>query len=121
MLICIIAVTTRDIPKKRINRNGHEEKRRILQNWEDWLIWHSGRFRGHGEFSIDSLLLRFSLDPRIKRIKQQEKEARDAKKRVNTPGAPAKKTKEEEAEEKNKAELEAKQKEEEEKVCMHHA
>ena len=67
--------------------------------------------------SIDSLPLHFSLDPRIKRIKQQEKEARDAKKRVNTPGAPVKKTKEEEAEEKNKAELEAKQKEEEEKVC----
>jgi len=70
--------------------------------------------------SIVSLLLRFSLDPRIKRIKQQEKEAREAKKRVNTPNAPAKKTKQEEEEERNKAELEAKQKEEEEKVCMQH-
>lgn len=28
----ILAVMTRDIPKKRINRSGHEEKRRILQN-----------------------------------------------------------------------------------------
>ncbi|KAF8809415.1 DnaJ-domain-containing protein [Phlegmacium glaucopus] len=56
------------------------------------------------------------LDPRIKRIKQQEKEAREAKKR-GTPSAPAKKTKQEEEEEKKKAELEAKQKEEEEKLA----
>ena len=60
-----------------------------------------------------------SLDPRIKRIKQQEKEAREAKKRGTTPGAPQKKTKQQEEEEKTKAELEAKQKEEAEKVTFH--
>jgi hypothetical protein len=65
-------------------------------------------------------LLPFSLDPRIKRIKQQEKEAREAKKRGIAPAGPVKKTKQEEEEEKNKAELEAKQKEEEEKVCIQH-
>ncbi|KAF4613305.1 hypothetical protein D9613_011205 [Agrocybe pediades] len=58
-----------------------------------------------------------SLDPRIKRIKQQEKEAREAKKRAAAPGAPVKKTKQQEEEEKKKAELEAKQKEEEEKAA----
>ncbi|KAF8900155.1 DnaJ domain-containing protein [Gymnopilus junonius] len=56
------------------------------------------------------------LDPRIKRIKQQEKEAREAKKKGVTPGAPAKKTKQQEEEEKKKAEEEAKKREEEEKV-----
>ena len=65
-------------------------------------------------------LLPFSLDPRIKRIKQQEKEAREAKKRGTTPAGPAAKTKKEVEEEKIKAELEAKQKEEEEKVCIKH-
>ncbi|KAJ3556537.1 hypothetical protein NP233_g11955 [Leucocoprinus birnbaumii] len=61
--------------------------------------------------------LTLSLDPRIKRIKQEEKEAREAKKRGNTPGAPAKKTKQQEEEEKKKAEEEARKKEEEEKVA----
>ena len=61
----------------------------------------------------------YSVDPRIKRIKQQEKEAREAKKRGTAPGgAPAKKTKKEEEEEKKKKEEEAKQKEEEDKVCV---
>ena len=61
----------------------------------------------------------YSVDPRIKRIKQQEKEAREAKKRGIAPGgAPAKKTKKEEEEEKKKREEEAKQKEEEDKVCV---
>ena len=61
----------------------------------------------------------YSVDPRIKRIKQQEKEAREAKKRGIAPGgAPAKKTKKEEEEEKKKKEEEAKQKEEEDKVCV---
>ena len=60
------------------------------------------------------------FDPRIKRIKQQEKEAREAKKRGTAPAGPAGKTKKEEEEEKIKAELEAKQKEEEGKVCIHH-
>ncbi|KAJ3494487.1 hypothetical protein NLJ89_g10797 [Agrocybe chaxingu] len=58
-----------------------------------------------------------SFDPRIKRIKQQEKEAREAKKRGVTPGAPAKKTKQQEEEEKKKAALEAKQKEEAEQAA----
>jgi hypothetical protein len=59
-----------------------------------------------------------SLDPRIKLLKQQEKEAREAKKNsgVNN-GASAKKTKAQLEEEKKRAEEEEKQKEEEEKVC----
>ncbi|KAG5644843.1 hypothetical protein DXG03_007571 [Asterophora parasitica] len=57
-----------------------------------------------------------SLDPRIKLIKQHEKEAREAKKAAAQPGKPAKKTKAQEEEEKKKAEDEAKKKEEEEKV-----
>jgi DnaJ family protein C protein 2 len=56
------------------------------------------------------------LDPRIKRIKQEEKEAREAKKRGLANG-PVKKTKAQEEEEKRKAELEAKEKEEAEKVA----
>ncbi|KDR77354.1 hypothetical protein GALMADRAFT_120569 [Galerina marginata CBS 339.88] len=58
-----------------------------------------------------------SLDPRIKRIKEQEKEAREAKKKGTVPGAPAKKTKQQEEEEKKKAEADAKQKEEDEKLA----
>ncbi|KAF8171331.1 DnaJ-domain-containing protein [Pholiota molesta] len=61
--------------------------------------------------------LALSLDPRIKRIKQQEKEAREAKKRAAAPGAPAKKTKQQEEEERKKAEEEAKAKEEAEKAA----
>lgn len=69
--------------------------------------------------SLRSLVdLCLSVDPRIKRIKQQEKEARDAKKRGTAPsGVPAKKSKKEEEEEKKKKEEEAKQKEEEEKLA----
>jgi len=59
--------------------------------------------------------LSYSFDPRIKRIKQQEKEARDAKKRGLTNGS-AQKTKEQVEEEKRKAEQDAKQNEEAEKV-----
>lgn len=61
--------------------------------------------------------LTLGLDPRIKRIKQQEKEAREAKKRGNTPVG-GKKTKQQEEEERKKAEEEAKKKEEEDKVCL---
>jgi len=60
--------------------------------------------------------LALSLDPRIKRIKQEEKEAREAKKRT-TPGAPQKKTKQQEEEEKKQKEEEAKRLEEEDKVA----
>ena len=55
-----------------------------------------------------------SLDPRIKRIKQEEKEARDAKKRGKAGTPQNLKAKEEE--EKKKAEEEARKKEEEELV-----
>ncbi|KAF8062448.1 DnaJ-domain-containing protein [Lyophyllum atratum] len=61
--------------------------------------------------------LTLSLDPRIKMIKQAEKEAREAKKAASQPGKPAKKTKAQEEEEKKQAEEEAKKKEEEEKVA----
>jgi DnaJ family protein C protein 2 len=59
--------------------------------------------------------LSYSFDPRIKRIRQQEKEARDAKKRGLANGS-AQKTKEQVEEEKRKAEQDAKQTEEAEKV-----
>ena len=62
-------------------------------------------------------LTTYRLDPRIKRIKQEEKEAREAKKRGLTSG-PVKKTRAQEEEEKRKAELEAKQKEEAEMVSV---
>jgi len=63
------------------------------------------------------LLLHFSLDPRIKRIKQQEKDARIAKKRAIAPAGPVEKTKQEEEEAMRKVEEEAKL--EEDKVCHH--
>ncbi|KAF9781269.1 DnaJ-domain-containing protein [Thelephora terrestris] len=59
------------------------------------------------------------LDPRIKRIKQEEKEARDAKKRGKAGTPQSQKAKEEE--EKKRAEEEAKKKEEEEKVAREQA
>ncbi|EKM78545.1 hypothetical protein AGABI1DRAFT_121584 [Agaricus bisporus var. burnettii JB137-S8] len=60
--------------------------------------------------------LTLGLDPRIKRIKQEEKEAREAKKR-GAAGGPPKKTKQQEEEEKKKLEEEARKKEEEEKAA----
>ncbi|KAF8635701.1 hypothetical protein AX15_000325 [Amanita polypyramis BW_CC] len=63
--------------------------------------------------------LTLSLDPRIKRIKQQEKEAREAKKRATTGSGTStpRKTKAEEEEEKKKLEEEARKKEETEKAA----
>jgi len=55
-----------------------------------------------------------SVDPRIKRIKQEEKEAREAKKRGRAGTPQNQKAKEEE--EKKKAEEDARKKEEEDKV-----
>jgi DnaJ family protein C protein 2 len=62
--------------------------------------------------------LTLGLDPRIKRIKQEEKAAREAKKQGNVPGGAVKKTKQQEEEEKKKAEEDARKKEEEDKVCF---
>lgn len=60
-----------------------------------------------------------SADPRIKRIKQEEKDAREAKRKTKTgPGAGLSKTQAEE--EKRRAEEEAKAKEEAEKVNLLH-
>lgn len=59
------------------------------------------------------------MDPRIKRIKQQEKEAREAKKRGAVKGGPVKKTKAEEEAEKKRLEEEAAQKELAEQVRLH--
>jgi len=59
--------------------------------------------------------LTLDLDPRIKRIKQEEKEAREAKKRTKAGTPINQKAKLEE--EKKKAEEEAKKKEEEEKIA----
>jgi len=58
--------------------------------------------------------LALGLDPRIKRIKQEEKEAREAKKKAKNPVADNKAKLEEE---KKKAEEEAKKKEEEDKIA----
>ncbi|OCH90821.1 DnaJ-domain-containing protein [Obba rivulosa] len=60
--------------------------------------------------------LALSLDPRIKRIKQEEKEAREAKKKSKGGPAAVNGAKNEE-EEKRKAEEEARRKEEEEKIA----
>ncbi|KAG2007366.1 DnaJ protein [Coprinopsis cinerea AmutBmut pab1-1] len=60
--------------------------------------------------------LALSVDPRIKRIKQQEKEAREAKRRA-AQGGPVKKSKADEDAEKKRLEEEAKQKEEAEKAA----
>lgn len=57
--------------------------------------------------------LTLGLDPRIKRIKQEEKEAREAKKKAKNPAVDNKAKLEEE---KKKAEEDAKKKEEEDKV-----
>ena len=57
--------------------------------------------------------LALSLDPRIKRIKQEEKEARTAKKNQRVNGVVSKQALEDE---KKKQEEEAKKKEEDEKV-----
>lgn len=60
-----------------------------------------------------------SLDPRIKLLKQKEKEAREAKKSTGVAGGGGgKKTKAQEEEEKKRAEEEKLRKEEEEKVCL---
>lgn len=56
-----------------------------------------------------------SADPRIKRIKQEEKEAREAKRKNKSGGGPSKAQVEEE---KRRAEEEAKAKEEAEKVRL---
>jgi DnaJ homolog subfamily C member 2 len=48
-----------------------------------------------------------SLDPRIKRIKQEEKEAREAKKKGTNKPADKKKAEEEEREKKKKEEADA--------------
>ena len=58
-----------------------------------------------------------SVDPRIKRIKQEEKAAREAKKKNKGGVNGTMDTKQKAEEEKKKAEEEAKKKEEEEKVC----
>jgi DnaJ homolog subfamily C member 2 len=58
-----------------------------------------------------------SVDPRIKRIKQEEKEAREAK-RKNKAGAGGGLSKAQIEEEKRRADEEAKAKEEAEKVCL---
>lgn len=60
--------------------------------------------------------LTLGLDPRIKRIKQEEKEARDAKKKGKTGGPNGMTDKQKAEEDKKKAEEEAKRKEEEEQV-----
>ncbi|KAI0080479.1 DnaJ-domain-containing protein [Panus rudis PR-1116 ss-1] len=60
--------------------------------------------------------LTLSLDPRIKRIKQEEKAAREAKKKGKTGAVNGLSKKQQEEEEKKRLEEEAKRKEEEEKV-----
>lgn len=58
-----------------------------------------------------------ALDPRIKRIKQEEKDAREAKKKARSGTATPVPTKAAQEEAKKKAEEEVKRKEEEDKVC----
>lgn len=65
--------------------------------------------------------LTLNVDPRIKRIKQQEKEAREAKKKARSGGQNGLDAKQKEEEAKKKAEEEAKKKEAEDKVCSIHS
>ena len=62
--------------------------------------------------------LALSVDPRIKRIKQEEKEAREAKRKIKGSGANTPISKAQQEEEKRRAEEEAKQKAEEEQVRL---
>ena len=62
--------------------------------------------------------LALSVDPRIKRIKQEEKEAREAKRKNKGSGANTPISKAQQEEEKRRAEEEAKKKAEEEQVCL---
>lgn len=62
--------------------------------------------------------LALSVDPRIKRIKQEEKEARDAKKKTKGGAVNGMSQKQKEEEDKKKAEEEAIKNEEEEKVRL---
>lgn len=61
--------------------------------------------------------LALSVDPRIKRIKQEEKEAREAKRKIKGSGANTPISKAQQEEEKRRAEEEAKQKAEEEQAA----
>jgi len=59
------------------------------------------------QYASSLLFTHTRLDPRIKRIKQEEKEAREAKKKNRGQATPGKKTKQEEEVEKKRAEEEA--------------
>lgn len=97
-----MSINSRDDKRYTEKKNKSERARRKKED--------TARLRG-----IVDLTLQF--DPRIKRIKQEEKEAREAKKRAKANGSgsntPSKAAQEEA---KRKAEEEAKAKEEAEKV-----
>ena len=97
-----VCTYSRDDKRYTEKKNKSERARRKKED--------TARLRG----IVDTAL---AVDPRIKRIRQEEKEAREAKKKnkggVNGAGA---NSKQKEEEEKRKAEEEAKKKEEEEKV-----
>ena len=92
---------SRDDKRYTEKKNKSERARRKKED--------TARLRG----IVDTAL---AVDPRIKRIRQEEKEARDAKKRNKGGVNGAANAKQKAEEEKRKAEEEAKKKEEEEKV-----
>ncbi|KAF7975940.1 hypothetical protein HWV62_45466 [Athelia sp. TMB] len=88
---------------------GEEEESEELlaQDAKEWKKEDIARLRGLVDLTL-------GLDPRIKRIKQEEKEAREAKKKAKNPAVDNKAKLEEE---KKKAEEDAKKKEEEDKIA----
>ncbi len=94
-------VHSRDDKRYTEKKNKSERARRKKED--------TARLRG----IVDTAL---AVDPRIKRIRQEEKEAREAKKRSKGVNGNSLDAKQQAEEEKRKAEEEAKKKEEEEKV-----
>ncbi|RDX45577.1 DnaJ-domain-containing protein [Lentinus brumalis] len=92
----------RDDKRYTEKKNKSERARRKKED--------TARLRG----IVDTAL---AVDPRIKRIRQEEKEAREAKKRSKGVNGNSLDAKQQAEEEKRKAEEEAKKKEEEEKIA----
>lgn len=97
------SMNSRDDKRYTEKKNKTERARRKKED--------TARLRG----IVDSAL---ALDPRIKRIKEEEKVAREAKKKAKGGVATPTNTKAQAEEEKRKAEEEAKKKEEEDKVRL---
>ena len=108
-------MTINGTQRRKTKANVPEERRKILHESENLWISHSGYFQLM--LTLYKVLNYFSLDPRIKRIKQEEKAAREAKKKGKTGAPNGLSKKQQEEEDKKRKEEEAKAQEEAEKVC----